>query len=736
MPLLFAVTLFVSALLLFLVQPMVGKMMLPLLGGTPAVWNTCMVFFQAALLAGYAYAHAAPAWLGARRQALVHLALLLLPLLVLPVAVSADWAPPDDAHPVRLVFWLLALLGATVGLPFFVVSASAPLLQRWFAATGHSSARDPYFLYAASNLGSMLALFGYPLLVEPFLPLAAQSYLWRAGYFALVVLTALCAVYVWRSGGTAGESDTSSRQAPTADRHRPTAGRRLRWVALAFVPSSLMLGATTYVTTDVAAIPLLWVLPLALYLLSFILVFARLPRAVHRAMVAALPVVVLVLVFVMRATFTETVGVVGVLLVHLVPLFVVSMVCHGELAHARPGAEHLTEFYLLMSAGGVLGGLFNALVAPLAFDSVAEYPLTLVLACLLLPRRDPGPDGTRDRVLDFALPAALGVLTAALIVAFRGRSVALAVLLTYGLPAAACFVFAARPLRFGLGLGAVLLAAALLSDPLGQVVHRERGFFGVLQVVTTPERDAVKLVHGTTMHGQQYADPARRREVASYFHATGPAGQFFAAFAGEDAKQRVAVIGLGAGALASYAEAGQRWTYYEIDPAVERLARQYFTFLADGAARGVRLDVVLGDARLKMARAADASYDLVVLDAFSSDAIPVHLLTRQALELYLDKLDDGGVLLLHVSNRYLELAPVVARLAETAGLVGLIQHDDDTAPEYKTASTWVALARRREHLGDLANDPRWTRAPLEVRPAVGLWTDDFSNLYGVFRWDR
>ncbi|MCI0461432.1 MAG: fused MFS/spermidine synthase [Gemmataceae bacterium] len=742
MPLLFALTLFVSATLLFLLQPMVARMILPLLGGTPAVWNTCMVFFQAALLAGYSYAHAAPAWLGLRRQLVLHLALLLMPLAVLPIAVSSEWAPPGDANPIP---WLLALLTVSVGLPFFVVATSAPLLQKWFAGTGHPSAKDPYFLYGASNLGSMLALIAYPLLVEPSLRLADQSLLWQAGYIVLAVLTLACSVAVWRSLGasSAPQGDTTQERADHSP--APSLKTRLHWIALAFVPSSLMLGVTTYLTTDIAAIPLFWVLPLALYLLSFIVVFVRRPLLPHGLMCRLLPPVMLCLVFVMLSGDAYQLRAMTVMPLHLVALFVAAMVCHGELAARRPPARHLTGFYLCLSLGGVLGGLFNALLAPLLFRTILEYPLALMLACLLLPRTDPGPDRPRSRWLDLVLPLSVGVGAAALILGLAAPATpeanplvrflpgSLSALLVYGLPVVACFTFAGRPLRFGLGVGAVLLAGMLCRDPYGRVLYRERGFFGDLHVRIDPTGQYVQLVHGTTLHGQQYRDPQSRAEPLAYFHRSGPVGQVFEALReGRANPRRVGVMGLGIGALLSYSHSGQEWTYYEIDPAVVRVARdeRFFTCMSDAERRGVQLNVVLGDARLQLVHAPARHYDLLTLDVFSSDAVPVHLLTREALRLYQAKLADRGVMLFNISNRYLRLESVVAALAQDAGLVGLVRYDDaDPNIPGKSASSWLVLARRE---ADLPRLPGWR---LLVRPeGAEPWTDDFSNLLETLIW--
>jgi hypothetical protein len=708
-----------------------------------------MVFFQAALLAGYAYAHAVPRWLGVRRQAGFHLALLLLPFLVLPLAIAPGWKPPGQANPIP---WLLGLLSVSVGLPFIVVSTSGPLLQRWFANTGHRAAHDPYFLYTASNLGSMIALLSYPILIEPALTLADQRRLWAIGYAVLVILTALCAVCLWRSAPASAPEPgpTTSDAWPIQAPEKISRWRRLRWVALAFVPSSLMLSATTYLTTDIAAIPLLWIIPLSLYLLSFILVFARRPLVPHAWMVRLLPLTVLLLILAMLSEATEPIWL--LLLIHLLALFIIAMVCHGELARDRPQAAHLTEFYLWLSAGGVLGGLCNALVAPLVFSTVAEYPLVVILACLIRPpiksprakKRPPDPRFFAPK--DLVFPLLLGIGTAGLVVAVRafgrpfqarleslGLEEAQANLgLMYFLPAVICYTFLGRPVRFALGVVALLVAGLAYPGIHGRVLYRERSFFGVHRVTLNREGTLHELVHGNTVHGRQSLDPAQRHEPLTYYHRTGPIGQVFTAFPN---LPHVAVVGLGAGSLAAFSRPGQEFVYFEIDPTVVRIARDpaYFTFLSDAAAP---VEIVLGDARLTLNDAPAHHYNLLVLDAFSSDAIPLHLLTREAMQLYLSKLAAGGLLAFHVSNRYLDLEPVLGDLAEDTGLVCRIQKDVALAPEEtqagKSPSIWVLMARREQDLGKLARSWRWDK--VTGRNGAYLWTDDFSNLFRVFQW--
>ena len=758
---LFSVTLFVSAGLTFLVQPMFAKFVLPLFGSTPAVWNTSMLFFQTTLLAGYLYAHASTRRLGARRQAAVHVAILLVPLLVLPIGVPEGWVPPADSNPVP---WLLGLLAVAVGLPFFVVTTTAPLLQHWLAATDHPAAADPYFLYRASNLGSVLGLLGYPLAVEPSLRLAEQGRLWSVGYGLLVVLVLACAAVLWRSPrepAAAGAGDEAKPAAadplpmpgsdspagaadagppaPPGPPERPTLGRRLRWVGLAFVPSSLMLGVTATITTDIAPIPLLWSLPLSLYLISFILVFApgSRPDRLHRAMVFALPGVVLLI------SLIVLLGVRGPLWimvpVHLAAFFVVAVVCHGELARDRPRARWLTEFYLLISLGGALGGVFNAIVAPVVFDSLAEYPIALVLAALCLPRRAPlVAPGPYVRWLDLALPLGLGAMVALMVTLIEladGDVQSYGKMFAFGVAAGVAINFIRRPLRFGLSVGAIVLAVTIASAPDVRELHRERSFFGVYRVTAAEGGDLHRLVQGTTTQGAQDFSRGQERTPISYSHRGGPIGQLLSSLP-HGVTQRAAVIGLGTGSLACYSRPGQRWTFYEIDPTVERIARdpRFFTYLRACAGQ---FDVVLGDARLRLRRAPDRGYGLIVGDAFSSGAVPIHLITREALALYRSKLRNDGIIAFNVSNSYVSLEPFLGNLAQDARMACVAQRDlksgRDGVPE-TDGSDWVVMARGRANLRTAASDPRWHDC--RRAPGSAPWTDDYSNLLSALDLNR
>ena len=788
---LFSVTIFVSASLLFLVEPMFAKFILPLFGSTPAVWTGSMMFFQMALLIGYLYVHATTAWLGARKQAVLHLAVVLLPLLVLPLAVPADeWAPSSEANP---IFLLLGLLLVSVGLPFFAISTTNPLVQRWLADTDHPAARDPYFLYRASNLGSVIGLLGYPLLVERELTLDTQGIVWSVGYGLLLILVLASAVMLWRSprpsvaegeevaeplagdpvsgGGSPQTADPSLVAEPREE--RLTLVRRLRWIGLTFVPSSLMLGVTAFITTDITPIPLLWVIPLSLYLFSFVVVFSpsqRMPDLIHKVMVGTLPVMMAVLVLTILIELRNPYWL--LILLHLLGFFVVAMVLHGEVARDRPPARNLTEFYLWVSVGGFLGGVFNALIAPIAFDTVVEYPLAIVLACVFLPGlvlsrllqsdRDGGEEGRsregeevsgdgeeqRETItssgsrtpgsrqmalaLDLALPLALGLamwgISTAIDEYLPVDYISLAWQTMLGLAVGLCLWFAysaARPIRFGLGIAAILIVGTITSG--AGALYEERSFFGVYRV--TGDDQVHTLVFGDTNHGAQVLG-VQPPEPTTYYHPTGPVGQVFDAL--PEATSRPAVVGLGTGTMACYNRPGQQLTFYEIDPLVESVARNndLFTYLRDCPGQN---DVVLGDARLSLADAPDAEYGIIVADAFSSDAIPVHLMTREAVDLYFDKLQSNGVLLMHISNRHLELEPVLGNVAQDAGLVCRAQYDQENeSTPGKFVSHWVMMSREEGALGSMADDARWSSC--ETNPDSPVWTDDYSNLLSTFVW--
>jgi len=731
--LLFGVTIFISSALLFSIQPMIAKMLLPLLGGTPAVWNTCMLFFQAVLLCGYAYALLVSRW-SLKRQLIAQLAILCLAFISLPIGLSSYWthSVPPSGDP---SLWLLICLAASVGLPFFIVSSNSPLLQKWFSRTATESASDPYFLYSASNAGSLLALLAYPALMEPFFTLRAQGRLWTAAYVPLVLMIALHALLLWRS------QESSVAEVEVAEEiveAKPSVNRRLRWLLLAFAPSSLMLGVTNYITTDIASVPLLWIIPLALYLLTMVFAFARKPLFSPRLADLVVPGATVMLLLLYLADSSGR-GSRVLILFHLAYFFFAALMCHGQLAADRPGPRYLAQFYVWLSLGGVLGGIFNALVAPMLFRSVVEYPLAILLSCLLLPGVRESVGDVRQKIrLDFVLPILIFAVTIGLgWLADRYAPLQISgPMFVVVVPLFMSYPSRKRPLRFALSLGAVILAAGLVTGVGRSTLHSERNFFGVLRVTGDQDLKLHSFLHGSTVHGRQSTIPERRCEPLSYYHREGPLGKIFTRFRIPRCDgAKVAIIGLGTGATVSYAQARDHWTFYEINPAVVSVARspEYFSYLSDCAAAPV--DVVLGDARLKLNDAKDQSYNLLVLDAFSSDAIPVHLMTQQALDLYLSKLSAGGLIVFHISNRNLDLTQVVADLAKSRNLSALSLLDmTPPQPNGKDPSHWVVLARNGAEFGELAKDPQ--ARLLESTNAGDVWTDDFSNILSVFKWRK
>jgi SAM-dependent methyltransferase len=960
----FSLTLFVSAFILFLVQPMIGKMILPVLGGTPAVWNTCMVFFQAMLLIGYAYTHTLSSTQPRRRQLIVQSVLLFLPLLVLPFALSDRTAASVNVE--YPVFWLLWILLGMVGLPFFVVATSAPLLQKWFATTGHYAAKDPYFLYGASNLGSMLGLLLYPALIEPAWDVPTQALVWTAGYCLLIACVLGCALLVARTpepapvivhvsaeplplpapvperamatAVTAGPVATGRRRGvrlgaapvisaeakggpgiarkepsrtfwqslmwtlfakdeadPVRDTDTLTVGRRIRWVLLAAVPSSLMLGVTTYFTTDIASVPSFWVVPLAVYLLTFILVFARWPVVwtsswPHTVVLYLQPCFLLFLV--LRMVGNIAVSTLLDFLLHLGAFFFTTLLCHGELAKDRPSPRHLTEFYLWMAVGGVVGGLFNALVAPIALPfGVIEYPLAMVVACLLRPymaqditegsglavphsvgdagklaldsmlfglgmstfsagttspterrslpgrlRRLAPSSNLLELLLDLLVPIAFGVFTYFMVYIGDHEKTVLGIQLkrSYTMMAVVIFALALalRPLRFGLAVAAVFLVSMAYDRSYENLVFEGRSFFGLVRVRQWGDAQVRRtMIHGGINHGQQIVSPEPlRRQPITYFHPTNGIGELFhkltwgsapgkkgspehtawmqanywtdppKKIAGESSEdfelrysewfhhflklrahfypgdprmpasmvglgavspwaqlvgtqQQVpfAVIGLGTGTLAAHAQPMQVVDFYEIDPMVKRLSVPdsgeakdlIFYFVDDALKRGALLDIKLGDGRLKIKEAPEKYYHALLVDAFSSDAVPMHLLTKEAVSLYFDKLADGGVLIFNTTNRYVRLQPRLARIAEELNLecLGCPDYTNDNIPE-KFGADWLAMRRRDKPGVTMSGGPslydrlqmsedRWQK----IEPDAGrVWTDSYSNLLGAMRW--
>ena len=732
----YSITLFINAALLFIIEPMVAKMILPYLGGSPAVWNTSLVFYQACLLAGYAYAHFGSTWLGTRRHALVHLNLLFAGLLLLPIVLPLDRLGAPSENPVNLV---LGVLAVSIGFPFLVLSAGAPLLQKWFTQCHHHAARDPYFLYAASNAGSLAGLLAYPFLLEPRLPLSQQNHFWFIGYLVLLALVALCVLFFLRPlTGQLDENSTplEAENLPDSQAADLTLGRRLRWILWGFVPSSLLLGVTSYVTTDVGSAPFLWVLPLAAYLMSFILAFARSSWMTHPILLRAQA---FFLVGIAATVFLHANEPDEILLpLHLIGFFITALVCHGRLAQDRPSAKHLTDYFLWLSLGGVLGGVFNALLAPSLFKHVIEYPLMIAVAGLIRPQDGAHVESTRNRQFDWLLPPAVIALIVFITLTLKQIQIlppANGRLLIGGLSGLFLISIGLRPVRFGIGLVLLALVSLWYPSPIGKVLYTGRSFFGAYRAATDANGKRNVLFQGTTIHGVQSIDRQTKLMPLAYYHRTSPSGQVLLTNASRHDSGRVAIVGLGTGALACYGTTNQTFTFYEIDPLVEKIARddRLFTFLRDCAPR---IDVVIGDARMSLAKTPNQLYDLFVLDAFSSDVIPVHLLTRQAVELYLQKTAPTGVLLFHVSNRYLDLAPVLDRLAVELNLTAFIQNDlaisAKEQAEGKSPSRWILMARDRRVVAPYLADGRWRQ--LNGQLGGDLWTDDYSDLLKVIHW--
>ena len=756
--LVFSLTLLLSSFLLFLVQPMIGRMLLPSLGGTPAVWNGCMLFFQAALLAGYAWAHYGPPKLGVKNHLLVHLFLLAAVCCLLPMKIVDSWAAPVDSNP---MFWLLGQLTLCVGLPFFVISSSAPLLQRWFSlsASETDQGSEPWFLYAISNFGSLVALISYPFVFERIMGLTNQGIFWASGFLLLTCMFANCAWYTLRNA----RPEVLTR--PRTKTHTPPLSwnQRVRYIVLAAIPSSLMLGVTTIVSTDAGSFPLMWSIPLALYLITFILVFAKRQLLPHRWIVRATPFFLLAMPLVMTIDLGDNPAL--MIAAHFAVFFVVAMACHGEMARLRPPVEQLTECYLMMSIGGVVGGAFNSLLAPVLFNSILEYPIVLIAASLVLPAwreiadeqnstdRSPAPSWLSIEKI-WAVPVALLVLLSgvwafeySLLKLFRP----LVMLLGFAVPAAVCILLARSPRRF-----VPCYALLLLGYPFIHVNHdvtlKQRGFFGVNEIATVGEFRT--LINGRTQHGMQRIEETENPLPLSYYHPDGPVGDLFRQFG--DQQNRIGVVGLGVGTIAAYGQANQQLDFYEIDPIVYQMAsdENYFSYLSSARSD---VEVILGDARVqldarrkRMSRLTNVAwrpnsnetqtknrlYGMMILDAFGSDSVPIHLLTEEAVELYLDSLDENGLLAIHISSKFMNFIPVGAALSQHFGLHSAVRTDAQLTQadrqSGRSASRYMIFSRDKETIDrflDLENG--WQ--PLKSDRPVH-WTDEHANILDVMIW--
>lgn len=730
----FTATTFLSAILLFSIQPMFAKMVLPLLGGSPSVWAVALCFFQGALLAGYCYAHVLMARVPARTSGFVHLGVCLFALVFLPISLPASWIEPPSGNP---YLWQLGLFAVAIGVPFMAVAANAPLLQAWFARTGHVQGADPYFLYAASNLGSFLALLGYPFVLEPVFGLKSLSVIWTAGFVALIAALGGC-FFLVRSRGI--DAPATPSEASDIDATPPSWANRAQWVGLALVPAALLTAFTAHIATDVASAPLIWVVPLALYLLTFVIVFRE--RSWIPLPVLLLLHLVAVVVALLQLSQTEHDKWMVTAAAGFAAFVMSALVAHRTLYEARPAARYLTEFYLWMSLGGVLGGLFAALVAPALFSEVYEYPLLLALTMACRPGVI---SRVRSNLVEFAIAATLFVVgTIALYHGARFASGHDITIGKYGIAAGMTLIAAVVMLafwRYPMRQAAAALVMCMMIVMLPSDVHRgqaQRSYFGVYRVMQSEDARFNLLNHGTTLHGAQRIRDEQGNIVAdttpaTYYHPASPMAKSIGIIreklAAKGEKGRYGVVGLGAGSLSCYAKEGETWRFFEIDPVVVGIAKSpQFTYVVNCLPE---IDIVLGDARLTIAKEKDESFDVIIVDAFSSDAVPVHLMTKEALELYRAKLRPGGVAVLHISNRYLDLDSVLASTRPLVpGLEGVILSDDTSDGSYgQTTSTVAVFAREPETIAQFKDLN--TAVPMEpgkVKP----WTDDSSDIIGPF----
>jgi len=675
--LLYALTIFASAFLLFLVQPIIAKEILPWFGGSAAVWTTCLVFFQSALLAGYAYADVSIRRLSQREQVSLHAALLIGSLLLLPIVPGVLWKPLGTESPLWLI---LGLLTATIGLPYVLLSTTSPLLQAWFAQ--RHPGRNPYRLFALSNLASMLALVAYPFAFEPWIATHTQAIAWSAGYATFAALCIAAAILSMRAATQATEPRTNVGTGPDASSAEPPpgVGRHLLWASLAAVGSILLLSVTSHITENIAAVPLLWIVPLSIYLITFILCFES-SHWYPRGLLLPLAAVALSSMAWALADPRFTHALALQLGVACIGLLLACMFCHGELARLKPAPRYLTRFYLMVSLGGALGAVLVGVIVPVVLPAHFELALGLVACAALLAWRV-----RRDGVVFGALAVMAAVTT----------------------------------------VGCAIWGIVGFYDA---TIVTARNFYGVLRVQEFGAGASRhrSLVHGTILHGTQYLAPALKRRATTYYTETSGVGRVLESLNPRTQPLKVGIIGLGTGTLAVYGAKGDTYRFYDINPAVIRIARTEFTYLADSDAN---VETVLGDARLSLEREPSQHFDLLAIDAFSSDAIPVHLITSEALGLYLRHMNPDGVIAFHVTNRYLDLVPVVAALARAHGMRAVWIRDPGT-DVLASKSDWVLVSNNSA----LLSNPRIAGAatPIKERPDWRLWTDDFNNLFQVLR---
>ncbi|MGH7244651.1 MAG: fused MFS/spermidine synthase [Phycisphaerales bacterium] len=718
----FGAAIFFSAALLFLIQPMAAKLVLPILGGSPSVWNTAMAFFQTMLILGYLYSHLLTRKLPLKAQFVVHGIVLACVVLTLPIGLPKT--PHSGMTPTG---WLLVTLTAIAGLPYFAAATTGPLLQSWFGATDDPRAKDPYFLYAASNAGSFVGLLCFPFLIEPNFALDGQAEVWTVGYCILVALVLMSGLLALRNRRSAeAPKEVASESA------KPSAMRALLWIALAAAPSSMSLGATAAITMDIAAVPLLWIAPLSIYLLTFTLAFSsRFKVSSTSAGWFAIAAVLAVTINDIGSFKYPLPWIVGA---HLAALAGCAYACHRRLYETRPDVSRLTAFYLLAAIGGALGGVFNAIVAPRIFDAFTEYPIAIALCLLLIA---PSATSLRIRWWKHALMAAAGVgAVIAVGWALTGPLEDWGTLPVYvSAVGGVCLLLAVFPAGGNYRVAGAVLAAILFTYSVRQtqrgVLFGGRSFFGVYSVYRDESR--TRIAHGTTLHGEQFVDPKLRDVPTSYYHPRGPLGAIFAAVEVPGRPIRIAAIGLGAGAVAAYGRPGDEITFFEIDPLVRSIAEHpsLFTYMARARERGVKVETVIGDGRIGL-DASGRQFDLIILDAFSSDSVPIHLLTLEAFETYKERLAPEGLLAVHTSNRYFELSVMALNVGAKVDLSCAVRLDrmaDTNAEAIRTQSTWLALAHTEARLRPLLAKPEWYLTKPD--PKQRVWTDSYSSIFDV-----
>jgi len=728
---LFSATLLLSALLLFTIQPIFTKMILPYLGGAPQTWNTSILFFQTCLLAGYAYAHGTSRYLNIKTQAALHLILLITFVFILPIAIPEDCTPPAGNDP---TLWQIILMVTVVGGPFFVVSCSAPMLQHWFSKTDHINAHNPYFLYSTSNIGSLSGLLLYPLLIEPLMTTSTQSYNWMYGYIALIILTSLCAFLIWKYKESSHNQSNNNEDVKISD-DSVTTKQRIKWIILSFIPSTLMLGVTTHITTEIASVPLFWVLPLALYIGTFVIVFARKPLFTSNQIMLASGISV-TLLCAQHIAFKDIHNYpITMITLPLGVFFLLSLACHTSLAESRPTAKRLTEFYLIMSFGGALGGFFNAIIVPNYFIVPIEYPLMFAAAVLVryinVPKHSFSTiiKGLKENTASYISLNNFLIIGFPIVISIIGKIINENSKIEW-LCAALFFLSSLLLINRRWAFGLIIIPIMFFSNVImpKNLIHIDRSFFGVIRINETKKERT--LMHGSTTHGSQpKANPLVK---VSYYGNTSPASDLFSVIGtGTGAltgKQRVAVMGLGIGVTACYTKEGRHFDFYEIDRKIAEIAEnpKFFTYLSNC---GSPYDIILGDGRLEIEKKPNEHYDYIMADAFSSDSIPIHLMTKEALEIYLKKLKKGGLLAMNISNRFLDLEPIVTQIGDKIGITTLSKVGIGELNKEVDIHTYSAHFIALTHDIDTINKLKklgWE--PTRNNEGIRAWTDQYSNI--------